>query len=179
MLAKMQRRVHSHRPVSILLGNWENHGARVRGGDSVSGEQKSSQANVHPQSDGKPFVLVVDDDSLVRSLTSRILEASGFSTMGAEDGVAARDLINTGITPDLVLTDVKMPRMNGAELGRLLGQLRPGLPVVYMSGFASDSTDLLSPDILQNCFIEKPFSPVDLVAIVVRCLKTPKTSDAG
>ncbi|HEV8123059.1 MAG TPA: response regulator [Gemmatimonadales bacterium] len=145
----------------------------------MSGEQKSSQANVHPQSDGKPFVLVVDDDSLVRSLTSRILEASGFSTMGAEDGVAARDLINTGITPDLVLTDVKMPRMNGAELGRLLGQLRPGLPVVYMSGFASDSTDLLSPDILQNCFIEKPFSPVDLVAIVVRCLKTPKTSDAG
>jgi two-component system, cell cycle sensor histidine kinase and response regulator CckA len=145
----------------------------------VSGEQKSSQANVHPQTDAKPLVLVVDDDSLVRSLTSRILEASGFSTMSAEDGVAARDLINTGITPDLVLTDIKMPHMDGAALGRILGQLRPGLPVVYMSGFASESTDLLSPDILQNCYIEKPFSPVDLVAVVMRCMKTPKTSVAG
>lgn len=147
----------------------------------MSGEQRSSQPEARPRTapDGKPIVLVVDDEPQVLSLTSRILEASGFSTVCAQDGIAARDLIKTGITPDLVLTDLKMPQMDGAELGRVIGQMRPGLPVVYMSGFASQSTSLLTPDILENCFIEKPFSAVDLLAIVTRCMKTATTSDAG
>jgi CheY-like chemotaxis protein len=81
-------------------------------------------------------ILVVDDEPDLRDLARDILEAKGYHILEARDGEEA--LRAAGAHPDrihLLLTDVVMPGMNGRELATRLSQQRPGMKVLYMSGF--------------------------------------------
>lgn len=119
----------------------------------------------------RPLILVVEDEPVVRRTVARMLEADGFNVVEVEHGLAARDLLaQSPVSPDLVLTDLRMPFLNGAELGDLVNQLRPGVPVLYMSGFGSETRDWLSPETLDRCYIAKPFSREQLLETVRRCL---------
>ena len=99
-------------------------------------------------------VLVVDDESMVRTLVRRMLEPGMYSVVEAEDGESALRLIERGQPAiDVVLTDLVMPGIDGFDIVAVLARHRPDLPVIRMSGFASVSTSQLTVP-----FIPKPFS---------------------
>ena len=121
----------------------------------------------------RPLILLVEDEPLVRRTVARMLEAEGFTVVDAEHGQAAHDLLATsGLRPDLVVTDLRMPFLNGAELGDAVRRLRPGVPVLYMSGFGTETSTWISPEALTHCYIAKPFSREQLLETVRRCLAT-------
>ncbi|MCX6067087.1 MAG: response regulator [Chloroflexi bacterium] len=82
-------------------------------------------------------ILIVDDDRRMARTLVDILTMSGYEVLEANSGAKALELIQERFF-DCVLTDVKMPDMDGVELHRQLQQSQPGLPVVLMTAFASD-----------------------------------------
>ena len=117
-------------------------------------------------------VLVVDDDQSVRGLVRRILAEQGYTILEAEDGAAGFDLAlaHAGCI-DLLLTDVIMPKINGITLATRVREARPGLAVLYMSGYL-ESTMLLAKD-SKAVMLQKPFTSDRLVAAVRRALTYP------
>jgi two-component system, cell cycle sensor histidine kinase and response regulator CckA len=108
-------------------------------------------------------VLVVDDEEAVRRLASRMLTWSGYQALEASHGREAIATIEQHAGAiHLVLTDIKMPGMNGRELGRYVEQRWPGKLILYMSGFASE---VFQGGLLEAGapFLSKPFTQEDLV----------------
>ncbi len=122
-------------------------------------------------------VLVVDDEPIVLGIARKALERAGFSVVTAENGQSALDLC-TGLerSIDLLLTDIKMPRMNGVELARCIADHKPGVPILFMTGNASDSEakELLTaqPGMDGHATIRKPFKSRDLVERVQGLLQS-------
>jgi two-component system, cell cycle sensor histidine kinase and response regulator CckA len=116
------------------------------------------------------FVLVVDDEPVVRRFACRVLREAGFAVQEAGDGQDAIALIRrSAVEPDAVVSDIVMPRMNGVELLRLLSLERPRLPVILMSGYGNE--ELTRRGIASPCSVlAKPFSPERLLAEVRRCI---------
>ena len=131
-----------------------------------------------PRATGSETILLVDDEPLVRGLTRDVLAPLGYNLLVAEGGVEALRICGEHTGPiHLLLTDVTMPGMNGRVVSERARQLRPGLRVMYMSGYCRgviDSLGALEPD---EEFIVKPFTPIAL-ARKVRELLGP-TGDAG
>jgi two-component system cell cycle sensor histidine kinase/response regulator CckA len=124
-------------------------------------------------------VLVVDDEEAVRRLACRMLTWTGYQALEARHGREALDTIEQHVGPiHLVLTDIKMPGMNGRELGRQVEQRWPGKPILYMSGFASEvfQGGLLEPG---APFLSKPFTQDDLAAKVKALLEGGSSDPAN
>jgi response regulator RpfG family c-di-GMP phosphodiesterase len=81
----------------------------------------------------QPLILVVDDDPIILRVVSRLLTERGYRVLVAPDGQAAWELLQgpPSLPVDLILTDVRMPRMGGAEFGTLVGSSRPEIPVLH------------------------------------------------
>lgn len=82
-------------------------------------------------------VLIADDSPLDRNLASRLLEEIGWTVVAAEDGKQALDQVATN-PPDIVLTDMRMPIMDGLDLVKELAATHPALPVILMTAFGSE-----------------------------------------
>ena len=122
--------------------------------------------------DNQPLILVVDDDPTVLRVVSRVLTDSEYRVLTAPDGQAAWELLQ-GPPPlrlDLLLTDVRMPHMGGAELGRRLSTSRPEIPVLYMTGFTVEVEWELPEDIRSTRLILKPFPGAALLELVAKWL---------
>jgi CheY-like chemotaxis protein len=119
-------------------------------------------------------ILVVDDDTTARQVAVRVLTEAGYEVVEAGDGEAALELLRRpGSSPiDLVLTDLRMPRMNGVQLGLAIEQHGPSVPVVYMTGYA-DALMWLPEDVRQRRLVPKPFAPGALVDFVAWHLPPP------
>ena len=123
----------------------------------------TTAAVAEPSQDSQPvtmgherIVLVVEDDPQVRAMAVRGLTEGGYSVLEAGHGRAALELVRTHAGRlDIVITDIGMPEMGGRELGRRLQQERPGVPVLYMTGYGEISD--VSP------LLRKPFAPDRLV----------------
>lgn len=103
-------------------------------------------------------ILLVDDEADVRYPLKRFLEDNGFTVLEAGSGEEAIGIAQQLAGPlDLLLTDVRMPGMNGAELARALLGTRPRLRLLFMSGYAQSVT--LDSRVLraEPSFIQKPF----------------------
>ena len=126
----------------------------------VAGTQEDEEETPFPSPGGT--VLVVEDDALVRTMAKRSLLEAGFQVLEAGDGREALTLAGQHDGIDVVLTDLAMPEIGGRELARHLAQTRPGLPIIFMSGYTDD--DLARRGLLEagHPFLEKPFSPSDL-----------------
>jgi CheY-like chemotaxis protein len=83
----------------------------------------------------RPIILVVDDEELIVETLSTILHRSGFTTLTARDGVSALEIARI-IPPDLLITDVAMPGMNGVELGVAVTCMIPDCRVILFSAHA-------------------------------------------
>ncbi|ATE66139.1 ATP-binding protein [Rhizorhabdus dicambivorans] len=128
----------------------------------VAREKAATPAPVQPapEDDAPPgTVLVVDDESRVRTATASMLNALGYDTVEAGSAIEALDQLDDGLDPAIVITDHLMPGMTGAELVLRLREERPGLPVMIISGY--QGVDLLAPDVVR---VSKPFRRAHLSA---------------
>jgi CheY-like chemotaxis protein len=122
---------------------------------------------------GAETILIVEDEAAVRRMAARALAAQGYAILEAENGAEALEVLARGGSPiDLVLTDVVMPLVNGRELGERLSVDRPGLRVLFMSGYTDD--DIVRRGLLRpgSPFLQKPFMPGDLSRKVREVLDT-------
>jgi len=136
--------------------------------EAVQAEPQEGPARVHAR--GTETILVVEDETTVRELARELLELNGYTVLEATHGQEALRICRTHDGPiHLMLTDVVMPHMNGHELAETLAPLRPGMKILYMSGYGEDS-GVVRP-ILQSktSFLRKPFTP-DALAEKVRAL---------
>jgi PAS domain S-box-containing protein len=119
-------------------------------------------------------VLVVEDEAGVRRLTERILATAGYNVLVAEGGAAALEICKRADQPiDLLLTDVVMPEMLGPELVQRARAVRPGLRVLYMSGYIPQVVGALDTAHIDKLdFIEKPFTADSLLTSVRGALDT-------
>ncbi len=128
---------------------------------------RSRAAVISPSRKVSGTILVVEDADDLREVTERILTKNGYQVISAANGHDALQAAKNYVgTIDLLLTDVVMPRMQGNELAVRLGTLRPGVRVLYMSGYAqpilgNDGT--LEDGVL---LVEKPFTEPVLLASV-------------
>jgi PAS domain S-box-containing protein len=112
-------------------------------------------------------IMVVEDDEGVRWMTRRILADAGYQVLEASDGTSALELlVRDGAAVRLVVTDVVMPGMGGRELADQVAKLRPGIPVLFTSGYTDGEIvrrGLLEPG---TAFVQKPFDPDTIVRSV-------------
>jgi CheY-like chemotaxis protein len=124
-------------------------------------------------------VLVVEDDEPLLTLLARTLEFEGFRVLKAENGEVALQILG-GLSrpPDIVLTDLAMPRMDGLEFAKILSAQDPSIPIIFMSGAplfiaagripqATGGTPLLDA---RARLLLKPFSPGVLLEAIAGAL---------
>jgi two-component system cell cycle sensor histidine kinase/response regulator CckA len=129
---------------------------------------------VSPRGLGETVVLAEDEDAL-RTLLGRVLAGSGYNVVAGRNGAEALEAARgRSGRVDLLLTDLVMPRMTGAELADRLAREQPGLKVLFMTGHTDDALvqdRLVSGDVE---LIQKPFTPDVLLGHVRRLLGSPK-----
>jgi two-component system, cell cycle sensor histidine kinase and response regulator CckA len=105
-------------------------------------------------------VLLADDELVVRSLARSVLVRAGYKVLDAIDGEHALEVSRAFTGPiDVLLTDLKMPKMDGIELSTHILRERPGIKILFMSGKTSGDLTVLGRKIE---FLRKPFQPETL-----------------
>jgi signal transduction histidine kinase len=165
--------------LSMVYGIVKQHGGYI-GVDSEEGrgttfeiylpcadltdESRAEPGPERSESRGSETILLVEDEADVRELTREILEMAGYTVLEAARSDEALRLCRESVRPiDLLLTDVVMPQMSGPVLARQIVAMRPGMKVVYMSGYTDDALGhhgVLDPDIV---LLHKPFTPESLM----------------
>ena len=114
--------------------------------------------------DGRPRVLVVDDDRDVREITAGLLSGLGCQVVEAGSGRAALAALDDdhGRSIELLVLDFAMPGMNGAEAAREAKRRRPDLPILFVTGFADMAGLLAASDAVEEAVVQKPFRREEL-----------------
>ncbi|WP_309085120.1 response regulator [Chelativorans sp.] len=108
-------------------------------------------------------LLIVDDDLSVRTFTARALADAGHSVEMAEDGADALDKIRQAAGAfDLVLSDIRMPAMDGIEMARTASKTFPGLRLLLMTGFADQRERAAELDGTVLGVVHKPFTLAEI-----------------
>ena len=118
---------------------------------------------------GNPVVLVVDDDNDVFTIIKMGFEKAGYAVHGFNDPIEALTHIQEGCKEcELLLTDIRMPKMTGFELVRHVKKLRPEMKVVMMTAFEVNMTEIhaVFPTMPIDNVIRKPFVPSKLIEII-------------
>jgi two-component system, cell cycle sensor histidine kinase and response regulator CckA len=148
---------------------------------AIAGDPHSFYAFGLDPDRGTRTVLVVEDETPVRHLVTSTLHRAGYTVLSAEDATSAMaQLRGHGAPIDLLLTDVIMPGRNGRELARDALEFQPGLPVLFMSGYADRTFGPEGPGGLGDAFLQKPFALDVLVARVRQVIgATPRQDGEG
>ena len=123
-------------------------------------------------------VLLVEDDTALREMTCEVLQEGGYEVLLASSGDEALER-TASARVDLVVTDVVMPGLTGPELSRRLASLRPGLRVLFMSGYTEGAVLDLGALAGEVAFVSKPFTPDHLLSRVREVLDAPSRPEAG
>jgi two-component system cell cycle sensor histidine kinase/response regulator CckA len=117
-----------------------------------------------PAAAGTATVLLVEDEDALRAVAVRMLSRSGYRVLAAADSGEALRLARADGEPiDILVTDVVMPGISGPELAKRIEAARPGMKVLFMSGYSGDALGTLEDGV---GFIQKPFSMESLAARV-------------
>ncbi len=114
-------------------------------------------------------ILVVDDAPDLREVLSLYLKNAGYEVFEAEDGVAALDILEE-VEPDLMILDIMMPRMDGYELIRHLGEKRT-FPIIFLSAKTEVQDRIKGLHMGADDYISKPFDPGEVLARVMVVLR--------
>lgn len=139
---------------------------------SAGGEGKAHEPRRRPC-----VVLLAEDDPIVRHVVRLLLELQGDTVIEAEDGTAAvnRAASHAGGI-DLLLTDVMMPGLNGAEVCDRIRETRPGLPTLFISGYYPEAVFPGHRLPADAAFLAKPFMPEELSEALDRLLAPVRRS---
>ncbi len=119
----------------------------------------------------KARILVVDDESPVVETLREVLMTAGFEVETAESGKQALGLLMSSQHFDLMITDMRMPGMDGLELLREVHHWRGNLPVIVLTGYASFENGVDSLEAGACDYVIKPFNSKDLILTVKGALK--------
>jgi PAS domain S-box-containing protein len=125
-------------------------------------EQLSETNEASTLKGGPETIILAEDDPTLRSLCERMLAGLGYRCLAVGSAEEVLALLEAGEAVDVVITDVVMAGMSGGGLGERLAQELPGLPVLFMSGFADE--DVIGRGLLEagRPFLQKPFALDDL-----------------
>jgi len=115
-------------------------------------------------------ILLVDDTENIRTLLTELLDTMGYRVLEAKDGEEAMKLVEIGPI-DLVMTDLKMPKMDGIELTRAVRRIEPHLPIIVYSAYRFIDTASVALKAGANEYITKPFLQTKIKQVVERLLK--------
>jgi len=138
---------------------------RVQWPRAEEGERREEHVAVPPVSstspDAKRTVLVVEDEVSLGTLVERFLESGGYGVLRASDPRTALEIVEAqGEEIDLLLTDVVMPGMSGPELASRVRRQRPGIPVIFMTGYAKHA---VLEDVGDARLVRKPFTRSEIL----------------
>lgn len=167
--------------LAAVYGIIENHGggiglqSKVDDGTTVAIYLPALAAELTPARVREPApaletqtVLLVDDDTVLRTVVRRLLEWSGYTVLDAASGDAALALAGSDARIDVTLLDLDMPGLSGAQAFPLLRTLRPELPILLFSGYGPDATVEALLDAGAAGFLQKPLRHDDLSAAIAR-----------
>lgn len=124
-------------------------------------------------------ILLTEDDEAVRSFVKRALELDGHTVEAAEDGGEAVEILNRDKGGyDLLLTDIKMPVMDGIALALHTARDFPQMPILMMTGFADQRERANGLDSLVHDVITKPFSLADIRKVVRQAISGETVQEA-
>jgi len=123
----------------------------------------------------KARILVVDDEPLVAETLRDLLAYGGFDVETAENGKKAVDLLTRSHHFDLMITDMKMPEMDGLELLSQVHQLKKNLPVIILTGCATVENGIHSLEEGAYDYVLKPFNTEKLMLVVREALESRST----
>jgi two-component system cell cycle sensor histidine kinase/response regulator CckA len=120
---------------------------------------------------GRGVILLIEDETPVRAFGARALKLRGYEVLEAATGEEALDILSDpALHVDAIVSDVVMPGLDGPSTVREARKLRPGVKVIFVSGYAEDALKKSIEDIEDCHFLPKPFSLNDLTAKVKECL---------
>ena len=122
-----------------------------------------------------PRVLIADDEDSMRSLVSRAIAMDGHEIVTAQDGAEALEIITSESGAfDLLLTDIKMPMMDGIALALAVARDFPALTILLMTGFADQRERASGLDAIVHDVVTKPFAVADIRTAVADALASKK-----
>jgi CheY-like chemotaxis protein len=114
-------------------------------------------------------VLLIDDDEDILTVLKRLLELKGVNTYGFTDPVlAVEHFRNNAANYDIVVTDIRMPQMNGFEVARAVKEIRPDIKLAFITAFEINKSEFekVLPSTKVDAFITKPVKPATFVKII-------------
>jgi CheY-like chemotaxis protein len=148
------------------------HRGDVDGATDVNGEDGTAIL----RAEGRRAVLVVDDEPTIRHLIDEVLDEAGYTVIEAGDGAAGLKVLESGAQIDLLITDVGLPNgMNGRQVADAARVLRPGLKVLFITGYAENAAvgnGHMEPGME---LLTKPFSMTELARRVRDMLSANRT----
>jgi len=140
---------------------------QAAGGPDKQGGKEALKANAR----GSETVLVVEDDPAVRELIQTMLESRGFTVLCPETPTDAESLCSAHVGDiDLLLTDMIMPGATGRSIAKQISSLRPGIKILYMSGYTDDTLIQSKGFDRGDAFLQKPFTLATLTSKVRQVL---------
>src|SRR5690242_5026743 len=150
------------RDIDAWLESQRPRGAR---GGSAAGARSASPA----PAGGRPRVLVVDDEASIRDLLSKTLALAEYDVDLAPDGRTALDRLR--IMPyDLLITDLKMPGVDGLSVIREARRLKTDLPVVIITGYSTEASAIEAVNLGVSGYLTKPFRVPRVLAVAAKAL---------
>lgn len=136
-------------------------------------EQTEQVKDEKDGADTSGVILLVEDEAPVRTFASRALQMQGYEVVEADCGEAALEIVEeNNLRPDLIVSDVVMPGIDGPAWVSAAMKHLPNTKVVFVSGYSEDSIRENRADVPNSVFLPKPFSLADLTATVKKQIKT-------
>lgn len=140
--------------------------------DSSRQTSASSDSDKRASSGERPRILVVDDEQAVRDLLAKTLTMADYDVDAAPDGASAIDRLRA-VEYDLLITDLKMPGMDGLSVIREARRVAPDLPVIIITGYSTEASAIEAINLGVAGYLTKPFRLPRILAATARALGEP------